>query len=159
MNLKFILNWINQSFPKHIIAKHLAQNYLYGRKDEDALYPEVKRKYLELKKIMEARGRPIWLVQSFRSVSEQNSLSSSVTKAGGLQSYHQYGLAFDVAFVGKNWNVPFDWWRELGKEGKNLGLIWGGDWDFKDYGHFEWHGVNEEFNWRKLKPYFENLIR
>ena len=156
--INWIVNYINEQFPKSFIAKHLARVVLYELDGIEALYPNVKQLAKRLLVIMENNNKPIYIVPitgTFRNIRQQNALSSNVTNAGGLQSYHQYGLAFDIAFKNYNWSPPsFDWWNELGKEGEKLGLIWGGS--FQDYGHFEWHGRNENMTWQKLKPYFTN---
>ena len=156
--INWIVNYINEQFPKSFIAKHLARVVLFEFDGIDALYPNVKQLAKRLLVVMENKNKSIYIVPktgTFRNIKQQNVLSTNVTNAGGLQSYHQYGLAFDVAFKDYNWNPPsFEWWEDLGKEGEKLGLIWGGS--FHDYGHFEWHGRNESMTWQKLKPYFAN---
>ena len=155
--LDWIVNYINSNFPKYFIAQHLAKVALYELKGIDSLYPNVQTMAHKLIAVMKTKGMPIYIVPktgAFRNVKQQDSLSSNVTNAGGLQSYHQYGLAFDVAFKEYNWNPPtFDWWNVLGDEGEKVGLVWGGS--FKDYGHFEWYGRNKSMTWQNLKPYFE----
>ena len=137
--------------PKNDIALHLAKIALYDLKGQDSLHPSVSSKYAQLEQRMRELGKPIWLSDSFRTVSQQNALSSKVTNAGGLSSYHQYGLAFDVAFVTHRWKPPSkNWWTVLGREGKKLGLTWGGDWGW-DFGHFEYH---PNFTWEDLRPHF-----
>lgn len=62
-----------------------------------------------------------------------------VTSVRGWQSFHQYGLAFDIAVVkqGKiDWNDTQSY-QKLGQIGKSLGLVWGGDWKMKDLVHFQ----------------------
>lgn len=136
-----------------IVAKHLSRVLLYELKGVDTLHPTLKEKYDNLYTKMSELGKPIYIVEGFRSAKNQKSLSSGVTNAGELQSYHQYGLAFDVAFKEYNWKPPLvDWWHILGQEGEKLGLVWGGKWQLKDYGHFELH---EGFTWKDLKYYFE----
>lgn len=145
------------------IAKNLALNALYEREGRDALFPEVRHLFGRLERNMEAKGKPIFLVNTgaFRTAKEQDDLyakgrskpGTRVTNARGLESYHNYGLAFDVAFMRYRWNPPSnDWWYELGKEGEKLGLTWGGD--FGDFGHFEWV-LDETVHWKKLKKYFQ----
>lgn len=57
-----------------------------------------------------------------------------------LNSKHIEGKAIDFVPV-KNgnywWNAPDTIWIEMGKIGKKYGFNWGGDWDWKDYPHFE----------------------
>lgn len=72
-----------------------------------------------------------------------------------LVSAHLYGLAFDVAVLEKNaagrtvptWDLKADVnhneipdYEELGELGESVGLVWGGRFKFRDYGHFEWTG-------------------
>jgi len=143
-------NLAKQTAAKQPIAKHLARVALYELKGEDALYPNVKEKYKKLEERMAELNKPIWLVEGFRTAKRQDSLSSEVTRARGLQSYHQYGLAFDVAFDKYNWKPPHgSWWDVLRVEAEKLNLQGIGSWDA---GHFEFH---PSFTWRDLKPYFK----
>lgn len=143
---------------KHAISRHLAYIALYELKGEESLYPDVLTRFKQLEAKMSELGMDIWLVEGFRSAKKQNDYyakgrtkpGSIITNAKGLQGYHQYGLAFDVAFKDYNWKPPqWNWWTILGKEGEKLGLVWGGS--FQDWGHFEWH---TDFEWKELKPWF-----
>lgn len=86
-----------------------------------------------------------------------------VTKAKAGQSYHNYGLAADGVlmldldgngtYTEASWDFRKDWdgdmisdWDEVVKVFKNMGWIWGGDWDndgkssdetFLDFPHFQ----------------------
>lgn len=138
------------------IAKHLAKNYLYDLDGPDALYPDVAKKYKKLVARMKKLNKPVYMSEGFRSARKQDTYfnrTPKITNAKGLQSYHQYGLAFDLIFVNGRWNPPSaEWWEILGKEGKKLGLEWGGDWKgSRDRPHFEWH---PSFTWRELEKYF-----
>lgn len=79
---------------------------------------------------------------------------SIVTNAKGGQSYHNFGLAFDIVllkdtkgngkFDSASWetNVDFDGdgkpdWREIVTIAKQFGWEWGGDWKFTDMPHFQ----------------------
>lgn len=154
----------HKDYPKHYIAQHLSKLTLYGitgSNNIDTLHPQVKDRCEALIKRMEELGKPIWISSCLRTFKEQDNLYAQgrtssggiVTNAQGGQSYHNYGLAFDAVFQQYNWNPPSeDWWEELGKEGKALGLEWGGDWQgFRDRPHFEWH---EGFTWKDIRPYF-----
>ncbi|NHZ84894.1 MAG: hypothetical protein GWP19_03325 [Planctomycetia bacterium] len=137
------------------IAKHLAYVYLYELKGIDSLYPDIKDKYKRLAMIMDNLGMPIKLSEAFRSAKKQDTYYRKVpkvTNARGLQSYHQYGLAFDVISKIDGWKASQKFWDTLGREGKKFGLEWGGDWKFKDVAHFEWH---PDFTWEDLQSYFE----
>ena len=150
----------SQSAPEREVARHLSRVALFGyeKKDMASLYPDVETKAFLLIQEMQKQKMPIYIVENFRSAKKQNEYFSKgrtipgsvITNAKGGESYHQYGLAFDVAFEKYNWTPPSpDWWALLGKEGEKLGLVWGGS--FRDYGHFEWH---PGFTWEKLKSYF-----
>lgn len=103
-------------------------------------------------------GVPILITQGLRTIADQDALyaqgrtktGSIVTNARGGYSYHNYGLAIDFALLlpdGKSvsWDMCRDGngdlnadWQEVVREGKALGLEWGGDWTrFKDYSHFQ----------------------
>ena len=55
-----------------------------------------------------------------------------------LDTWHHYGLACDLVHQNQGWDAPVSWWKEFGKQAKNLGLVWGGDWTFRDYPHVQW---------------------
>lgn len=89
----------------------------------------------------------IRITQGLRTIKEQNELYAQgrtksgkiVTHAKGGQSWHNYGLAFDFVLIidGKvSWNIDKNW-KLVAKVFKDAGYVWGGDWKFKDYPHFE----------------------
>lgn len=103
-----------------------------------------------------------WVVtDGYRSPSAQDALPSANTNAKALQSYHQYGLAIDVVSV-RNGEITYlsnekqsvEDSKQIGPIGKELGLIWGGTWDKKDFPHFELHPNGK--TWKDLKP---NLVK
>lgn len=112
------------------------------------LLPLVERKKNTLIKVMQILGTPIAMTNGYRSFEEQERLYAQgrstpgpiVTNARGGQSYHQYGVAFDVAFLvnGKlSWDNSLPWQR-LGKWGEFIGLEWGGRWvELIDRPHFQ----------------------
>lgn len=74
-------------------------------------------------------------------------LGATVTRADSGWSWHEYGLAFDVAEDdGTPWDIgkpghsaeDDEWWNKLGELGESLGLEWGGRWKRPDLPHFEW---------------------
>lgn len=66
-----------------------------------------------------------------------------VTNAKPGDSYHNYGLAFDVVPVAyktlPDWNPAGPLWQKVGAIGKSFGLEWGGDWTpaKRDLPHFQ----------------------
>ncbi len=81
-------------------------------------------------------GVNLRITQGYRSIAEQDALYAQgrtapgniVTWARGGQSYHNYGLAFDVAGISDgNLNYYLSW-DKIGAIGKSYGFEWGGDW-------------------------------
>lgn len=95
----------------------------------------------------EARGYPFTLLEGYRSPERQDALadlSTHVTNARAFQSKHQYGLALDAAplkqgqlLVSERDPWAMEAYRVLGEEAEKVGLIWGGRWKLKDFGHIE----------------------
>jgi hypothetical protein len=102
-------------------------------------------------------GIAVLVTQGLRTWEEQDALYAKgrtvppigkkhiVTKAKGGQSYHNFGLAFDIVVLdslGKaDWDADHPGWKQAGEFGKSVGLEWGGDWkSFKDLPHFQYTG-------------------
>ena len=102
-------------------------------------------------------GIAILITQTLRTWEEQDKLHAKgrtdppigkkhiVTNAKGGQSYHNFGLAFDIVVLdslGKaNWDADHPSWTRAAEIGKSVGLEWGGDWrSFKDIPHFQYTG-------------------
>ncbi|WP_443612459.1 M15 family metallopeptidase [Acinetobacter pseudolwoffii] len=111
--------------------------------------PRFKQRLLMVFKIMkEQHDYELVLLEGYRSPERQNSLAtdSNITKAKGFQSYHQFGLAADIAFKrhGKVVITERDPWAMRGYElygqvAESVGLTWGGRWkSIKDFGHTEY---------------------
>lgn len=108
-----------------------------------------QRLLLAFKLMRERHGYEMALLEGYRSPERQTllqSLGPSVTNAGAFQSYHQYGLAADCAFLrdGKLVISERDPWAMRGYEKwgevtESLGLTWGGRWKLMDFGHVELH--------------------
>jgi len=129
----------------------IALLFIFFKKDMfNGLHPVVVAKARQLIKAMQAQGIVLTIHSGFRSPQEQSELyakgrtkpGKKVTNADAWQSWHNYGLAFDVVPIvngKKNWVSPY--WQKIGKAGERLNLIWGGSFkNFKgDFGHFEYH--------------------
>ncbi|MAF00961.1 MULTISPECIES: M15 family metallopeptidase [unclassified Herbaspirillum] len=113
------------------------------------LIPEYAQRLLLVFKIMkEKHGYEMALIEGYRSPERQTMLAgmgSNVTNAAAFQSYHQYGLAGDCAFVrnGKLVISEKDPWamegyRLYGEVAESVGLTWGGRWKLMDFGHTEY---------------------
>lgn len=96
------------------------------------------------------KGVRLRFSQTFRTFKEQDDLFNKrpkVTNAKGGQSFHNYGLAFDIvilldskgdgSFSTASWNVD-KYWMAVVNHFKSKGWFWGGDFkNFKDNPHFE----------------------
>lgn len=108
---------------------------------------DFRKRLLVLFQLMEQRGYPMALLEGYRSPERQTFLAArgpQTTNAAAWQSYHQYGLASDGAFLrdGKLVISETDAWalqgyRLYGELAESLGLAWGGRWKMRDLGHVE----------------------
>jgi len=137
-----------------------------------AVREEVSKMYEEMCEALSGRAI-VRFAYTLRTIEEQNELyalgrtkinpdgktskkpfGNIVTNAKGGQSFHNYGLAFDIVllvdkdnngtFESASWetNVDFDGdgkadWQEVVQIAKSYGWTWGGDWKFTDKPHFE----------------------
>lgn len=106
-----------------------------------------RRLLFVFKTMKDLHGYDMALLEGYRSPERQNMLAAAgphVTNAKGYQSYHQYGLAADCAFLrdGKLFISERDPWamrgyRLYGEVAESVGLHWGGRWTMLDFGHTE----------------------
>ena len=107
-----------------------------------------QRLLMSFKLLHDRYGYDMVLIEGYRSPQRQAMLATmgpSVTRAGPFESYHQFGLAADCAFLrdGRIVISEKDPWAMAGYErygevAKTLGLKWGGDWSgLRDLGHVE----------------------
>lgn len=115
----------------------------------DRINPRYKQRLLMVFKIMKERyNYEMVLLEGYRSPARQNILSGNIntTRAKAYQSYHQFGLAADVAFKHNGKVViserdPWAWrgYQLYGEVAESVGLTWGGRWkSIQDYGHTEY---------------------
>lgn len=121
------------------------------------LHPIVVVRGRALLELCAKRGLFLAVTQGLRTWEEQDVLYAKgrtvpplgkkyvVTKARGGQSYHNFGLAFDIVVLdamGKvDWDPSHAGWTEAASVGKSVGLEWGGDWTgFKDIPHYQYTG-------------------
>jgi peptidoglycan L-alanyl-D-glutamate endopeptidase CwlK len=160
-----ILAMQQKNAGKHFISKHLSRVALYELRGREALLPDLKTKFEQLEEQMKNYtindSYEIELVESFRTAKTQDGYYAKgrtkdgniITNAEGLESYHQYALAFDIKFKHYGWSPPAGYWDVLGEKGESLGLEWGGRWQSRDVGHFQYRPGGA--TWEKLKPYFQ----
>jgi peptidoglycan LD-endopeptidase CwlK len=107
-----------------------------------------QRLLLAFKLMRDKHGYELVLLEGYRSAERQTQLAQmggAVTQARAYESYHQYGMAADVAFLrdGRIVISERDPWalrgyQRYGEVAAALGLTWGGAWrGLQDYGHVE----------------------
>lgn len=115
----------------------------------DHLHPILKPLAVEWLSRYQSTGRKAKITITWRSAVEQQvafDIGRSNAKPG--KSKHQFTLlgkpaskAFDFALYDEQGNYIADgmddWYFEAGDVAKDLGLIWGGDWQHPDYDHIE----------------------
>ena len=120
----------------------------FGSRDWNLLDTEFRQRLLHVLKDMgEHHGYRMVLIEGYRSPERQTTLANQVahvTNARAFQSYHQYGLAADIAFFrdGKLVISEADPWAMRGYQlfgtvAEAQGLTWGGRWKLRDFGHVE----------------------
>jgi len=119
----------------------------------DDLFPDFKvRVYKVMSTFNDLHGMELRVTSGLRSFEEQSKLYAKgrkypgriVTNAEPGDSLHNYGLAVDFVFRGVD---PYlekqdkpdadSLWNELGKQVKNFGCVWGGDFKLVDRPHME----------------------
>ena len=106
------------------------------------------RRLLVVFNIMRERhGYEMALLEGYRSPERQERLAaagSHVSNARAFQSFHQFGLAADCAFIrdGKLVISERDPWamrgyQLYGEAAEAVGMVWGGRWAMMDFGHAE----------------------
>jgi peptidoglycan LD-endopeptidase CwlK len=116
------------------------------------VHPKLAEKVRSMAEILAAEGIQIRVVQSLRSWTEQAALYAQgrtepgqvVTNAKPGTSWHNYGLAVDVApFDGgiPDWNADHPVWKRIVAVGESVGLVSGSEWrTFPDLPHFQMTG-------------------
>lgn len=132
-----------------IAISHLHGDLISADRKWHKMNPRYKQRLLMVFKIMQQRyGYEMVLLEGYRSPERQNTLAGNrhITRAKGFQSYHQFGLAADIAFK-RNGKVVIserDPWamrayQLYGAVAESVGLTWGGRWtSIQDYGHSEY---------------------
>ena len=117
-------------------------------RDWAMLNPDFTQRLLTVFRIMKERyGYDMAILEGYRSAARQDALAAlgpGVTNARAWQSWHQYGLAADCAFLrnGKLVISEKDPWamrgyQLYGEVAESVGLTWGGRWKMMDFGHTE----------------------
>src|SRR5215831_5411157 len=114
------------------------------------LKPEVQVLARKLVETAVAQGINVKVIGGSRTYAQQNDLYAQgrtkpgqvVTKAKGGQSWHNFQMAFDIGIFsddGKKYYGEHKDYARCGKIGEDLGLEWGGRWEFVDEPHFQYN--------------------
>ena len=114
------------------------------------LKPEVQPLARKLIETAVEQGIIAKVISGHRSYEEQNELYAQgrskpgqiVTKAKGGQSWHNFGMAFDIGIFGSDgaYFGESEAYAVCGAIGEALGLEWGGSWaSFQDEPHFQYN--------------------
>jgi len=93
--------------------------------------------------------KTVKITSGYRTYSEQATLYQQgrngnpgriVTNAPPGYSNHNFALAFDVTLFDENGSPIWEsgLYQTIGKIGRGIGLLWGGDWTHADEPHFEY---------------------
>jgi len=112
---------------------------ILGDRTEDhvaTLHPDIQENArLALYEMQQKLGN-VRIVIGYRSFEEQKVVYESGAGVRPGNSYHQYGLAFDIGFFDDDGTflTKVDWATQLsaGEIGKKYGFEWGGDWTGRD---------------------------
>lgn len=122
------------------------------------VHPALAHRARKLIAFAKADGYELRVTAGLRTFKEQDDLfrkRPKVTNARAGQSFHNYGLAVDVAFVvdGKiSWDDKL--YKNIGKWALNAGLEWGGSWKkFKDMPHVQLPGLP---SYKELLPIYQS---
>lgn len=117
----------------------------------EKLHPSIRPRAIAFLADAWDAGVELVVTSGYRTFAEQDALYKKgrtepgkiVTNAKAGESWHNYGLAFDVAFVkadGTIWWPNGSEWADLAQIGKANGLEWGGDYKtIYDPPHFAYH--------------------
>lgn len=116
------------------------------------LHESARVRAISLLELADSAGVRLAITSALRTHAEQARLYAQgrttpgprVTGAQPGQSWHNYGLAFDVAPLrhGRpHWPNDMRLWSQIGELGERLGLEWGGRWKQRDLPHFQFRGT------------------
>lgn len=124
-----------------VVTPDAVGDFPKGTEELKEVHPILVRKVLQMISLAKEEGYNLTTVQGLRTFKQQNDLFAKrprVTKARGGQSYHNYGVAVDVAFIVNgeiSWNDRL--YRNVGRWASRVGLEWGGNWKFVDMPHVQ----------------------
>lgn len=136
-----------------------------SEKNIATLNPHVQAIFRQFVLLLNAKGFDAQIISGYRSYEEQAALFDKFQRGGPQAappgfSNHNFGLAVDIGlFQNGKYLEESPLYRKAGEVGKELGLIWGGDWTHADEPHFQYEptwtsGMTEN---QRLAEYRERL--
>lgn len=142
---------------KLLIAGSLILSIVTGKKNKvwhketqkkiDLLHPLIRTDVINFINDAEKKGIFLIITSGLRTFDEQSKLYEQgrtksgriITNAKAGESFHNYGIAFDVVpIIDNKPNYNNADWSKIASVGKSFGFEWGGDWvTFKDKPHFQ----------------------
>lgn len=118
----------------------------------DDLTPDTRAVAFRLIEIAKENGIDLRVVSTLRTCDDQNAIYNQgrttpgpiISGASGCRSWHVWGRALDVMVVDDDGKLVTNGrdprYDQLGDIGRNLGMIWGGNFSWgRDAVHFEYH--------------------
>lgn len=113
--------------------------------DWTKIHPFIAQNAKEVEQKLADMGYPIFFYQGYRTYEEQDADYAKgrtipgkiISNAKGGQSFHNFGLALDAAFVGGDSFSLLRPWDTYGEVATTCGFVWGGSWRMKDRPHIE----------------------
>jgi D-alanyl-D-alanine carboxypeptidase len=114
------------------------------------LFASLLEKFKAMQASLAAQGIDIDMTDGWRGqLAQEAAYNAGNSKAHFGLSPHNFGAAFDVAPVvddAFSWDVSPEIWDAIGQAGKDVGLVWGGEFTtIVDKPHFElagWRSMN-----------------
>lgn len=107
----------------------------------ELLHPEMQVLANRLVSECAKQGLKVKITDTWRTLAEQNAISSQFSKVKYPSSYHCWGIAFDICRNDgrKAYDDSDGFFAKVGKVANSMGLDWGGNlWtDFTDKPHFQ----------------------
>jgi peptidoglycan LD-endopeptidase CwlK len=128
------------------------------------LHIEVQKLCRESLRLVRAAGHDARVISGTRTYAEQNALfrqgrfgnaGSKVTNARGGQSWHNFGMAWDIGlFEGGQYVTRTGPYNAIAPIAKITGIEWGGDWrSFQDPPHYQVPGEHRAIS--AVRDHFE----
>jgi LAS superfamily LD-carboxypeptidase LdcB len=127
--------------PTPVITPLPSGKFPKGDEELERVHPKFAPMILGVIDLAAQEGYNLTVTRGLASFAEQHALflkRPRVTKADAGQSYHNYGVAADIAFI-VNGQISWDdnLYRNVGRWASRIGLEWGGHWHFVDKPHLQ----------------------